>query len=580
MSFNLQNDVILEDQELTTSMTEVTLNETPFEIPLAAPGMRSRTSSIGSINDAVKAVEDKIFDMFADSTGQKINLAKFLKSLDAVGLKAVDPRLTQMYAEIDDYQQQMLEADSDHRVSDIDRNVFHTIIKDNIELINRALSKSLVIPEFAEFCKDIAEIYAICKDNNSGANAAYIPQLERYDPNYWGVSVCTVDGQRFDLGDVNIPFTIQSTSKAVNYALALSEYGEQYVHKYVGREPSGRFFNEICLDTEGRPHNPMINAGAIMTVGLYKPELAIGDRFDRYLETFKAATGGEHLSFNASVFLSERESADRNNALSYFMRENNCYPAEGKDKFQKSLELYFQLCSLETTSKSSAVIAGTLANGGVCPTTGERVFKADMVKHVLSLMLSCGMYDYSGHFAFSVGLPAKSGVGGSLLIVIPGVMGICCWSPPLDAHGNSARGVQFSQELVAKFAFHNFDSISMNKKDPRKSTEENKSLAVVNLLFAAQAGDISALRRYHLADVDMNLADYDGRTALHLAACENHKECVAYLLKHCGCDSTLKDRWDNSALEDAAKGGFTDVVKLIERNRKTKAKEAADALSK
>ena len=164
--------------------TEVTLNETPFEIPLAAPGMRSRTSSIGSINDAVKAVEDKIFDMFADSTGQKINLAKFLKSLDAVGLKAVDPRLTQMHAEIDDYQQQMLEADSDHRVSDIDRNVFHTIIKDNIELINRALSKSLVIPEFAEFCKDIAEIYAICKDNNSGANAAYIPQLERYDPNY------------------------------------------------------------------------------------------------------------------------------------------------------------------------------------------------------------------------------------------------------------------------------------------------------------------------------------------------------------------------------------------------------------
>ena len=180
----------------------------------------------------------------------------------------------------------------------------------------------------------------------------------------------------------------------MNYALALSEYGEPYVHKYVGREPSGRFFNEICLDTEGRPHNPMINAGAIMTVGLYKPELPIGDRFDRYLETFKKATGGEHLSFNASVFLSERENADRNNALSYFMRENNCYPAEGKDKFQKSLELYFQLCSLETTCSSSAVIAGTLANGGVCPTTGERVFKADMVKHVLSLMLSCGMYDY------------------------------------------------------------------------------------------------------------------------------------------------------------------------------------------
>ena len=146
--------------------------------------MRSRTSSIGSINDAVKAVEDKIFDMFADSTGQKINLAKFLKALDKVGLKDSDPRLAQMHKEIADYQEQMLESDSDHRVSDIDRNVFHTIIKDNIELINRALSKSLVIPEFEEFCADIEELYNICKENHSGANASYIPQLERYDPNY------------------------------------------------------------------------------------------------------------------------------------------------------------------------------------------------------------------------------------------------------------------------------------------------------------------------------------------------------------------------------------------------------------
>ena len=225
-------------------------------------------------------------------------------------------------------------------------------------------------------------------------------------------------------------------------------------------------------------------------------------------------------SFNASVFLSERESADRNNALAYFMRENGCYPVpNGKEKFKESLELYFQLCSLEATCKSSSVMAATLANGGVCPIgfwwlndlwyfyikklsktffmTGERVFKADMVKHVLSLMLSCGMYDYSGQFAFKVGLPAKSGVSGSLMIVIPNLCGICVWAPPLDIHGNSVKGVQFAQELIKRFNFHNFDSVqdkSNGKKDPRLSQEESQGSQVVNLLFAAQAGDLTALQ--------------------------------------------------------------------------------------
>ena len=195
------------------------------------------------------------------------------------------------------------------------------------------------------------------------------------------------------MGDTDVPFTMQSTSKPFSYAMALSEYGENYVHKHVGREPSGRFFNEISLDNDKKPHNPMINAGAIMTVGILYPELTIGDRFDKICSAFKKAAGGKHLSFNNSVFLSERENADRNFALAYFMRENGVYPEEvAKDKFKESLELYFMICSMEVTVESGAILASTLANGGVCPLTGERVFKADMVKHVLSLMLSCGMY--------------------------------------------------------------------------------------------------------------------------------------------------------------------------------------------
>lgn len=165
------------------------------------------------------------------------------------------------------------------------------------------------------------------------------------------------------------------------------------------------------------------------------------------------------------------------------MRENGCYPKATKHKFKESLELYFQLCSMEVTAESSAVMAATLANGGVVPTTGKRVFKVDMVKHVLSLMLSCGMYDYSGQFAFNVGVPAKSGVSGSLMLVIPNLCGICLWSPLLDVHGNSTKGVDFCTQLVKKFNFHNFDCLIIDnadkkKRDPRKSHEETRGVAM------------------------------------------------------------------------------------------------------
>lgn len=522
-----------------------------------------------SLHDSASSVEDKIYNMFLSENGTEVNIASMLAALHDHGLTHDDPRLNELHRNIQFYQDQQLDANNKDAPVEIGREVFHHIIKDNIEIINRTLAKQLVVPDFKPFTEDLERIYNHCKTNKKGKNANYIPQLERYDPNYWGLSVCTVDGQRFTMGDTDVPFTMQSTSKPFSYAMALSEYGENYVHKHVGREPSGRFFNEISLDNDKKPHNPMINAGAIMTVGILYPELTIGDRFDKICSAFKKAAGGKHLSFNNSVFLSERENADRNFALAYFMRENGVYPEEvAKDKFKESLELYFMICSMEVTVESGAILASTLANGGVCPLTGERVFKADMVKHVLSLMLSCGMYEYSGQFAFHVGVPAKSGVSGALMLVIPNLCGICVWAPPLDCHGNSCRGVQFAEELVKNFNFHNFDCMLFNqgdskKKDPRKSADEAKGLAVVNLLFAAQSGDITAMRRYHLSDLDMNSADYDGRTALHLASSEGHELVVDYLIKVCKVDPCMKDRWGHTALDDAKQFKHTATEKKL-----------------
>src|SRR5262249_29435220 len=155
--------------------------------------------------------------------------------------------------------------------------------------------------------------------------------------------------------------------------VALEEHGEAVVHRHVGREPSGRGFNELTLNKEGLPHNPLINSGAIMTCSLIKPEMDAADRFDHDLQTLARLTGGNRLNFNNPVYLSEKQTADRNFALAYFMREKNAFP-EHTDLIQ-TLEFYFQCCSIETSASSLAVVAASLANAGVCPMTGDRIFK-------------------------------------------------------------------------------------------------------------------------------------------------------------------------------------------------------------
>ncbi|XP_063870623.1 glutaminase liver isoform, mitochondrial-like isoform X3 [Scylla paramamosain] len=525
-------------------------------------------------------MEDQLFDMFKDESDNTVHMGKFLAALAETGLRKTDPRLMELRNNLMEVHTSMDDPrHSPPSSSVLDRTAFKRVIQDNIVLISRALRHQFVIPEWHEFTQYIEEFYWSAKTLTGGKVASYIPQLARFHPDLWGVSVCTVDGQRYDIGDTNINFTMQSCSKPITYAIALNELGNETVHKYVGTEPSGRMFNAIVLDYNDKPHNPLVNAGSIIINSLLyclvKPEMSSSEKFDFVQSYMKRLAGGENVGFSNGTFLSERENADRNYSLGYYMRENKCFP--DKCDLMSSLDLYFQSCSMEVTAETMSVMAATLANGGICPTTGEQVLKPDAVRDVLSLMHSCGMYDYSGQFAFKVGLPAKSGVCGAVMLVIPNVMGICTWSPPLDSLGNSVRGLKFSDELVQVFNFHRYDNLrhAANKKDPRKQKFESRGQKVVSLLFSASSGDVTAMRRYALAGLNMGQKDYDGRTALHLAASEGHMDIVVFLLEKCHVPPSPKDRWGHTPADDAEEFGHFEVAEYIKsvESKLEKAKE-------
>jgi glutaminase len=286
-----------------------------------------------------------------------------------------------------------------------------------------------------------------------GKVADYIPELAMADPASFGITVCTTDGQIVEIGDCEKRFTIQSVSKPFIFGLALEDHGVDHVLSKVGVEPTGEAFNSIVLDeSSNRPFNPMVNAGAIATADLVDGK-DYPDRVKRMLDMFGRYCGRDVFVDN-SVFMSERVTGHRNRAMAHLMRNFGMM----SDRFEESLELYFQQCSLMVSGHDLAVMGATLANGGVNPLTQQRAISAPNVKYLLSIMLTCGMYDFAGEWAFRVGIPAKSGVGGGIVAVIPGVLGIGIYSPKLDAKGNSVRGVRACAELSERFGLHVFES--------------------------------------------------------------------------------------------------------------------------
>lgn len=513
------------------------------------------------------SLDESVFNMFKNPDNNLVNIGQILTVIERTGVRRSDHRLSEMMSKLNLYHKKHGAENTTVDNLNVDLATFNQLVDENIVLINQTIQNKMIIPEWPVFCQMIKDIFVRCRSNHSGEVATYIPQLARYSKDLWAMSVCTVDGQRMALGDVDVSFTLQSCSKPFTYAICLNELGPEVVHKYIGHEPSGRNFNEICLDRDNKPHNPMLNSGAIMSCGLLlelmEPKSSLAEKYDFLLQSMQKLAGNESIGFNNAVFLSERETADRNFAMGYYMKENNCFPDQLD--LHDCLDLYFQSCSLEVNTEALSVMGATLANGGICPTTGQKVLNSSDVRDVLSLMYSCGMYNYSGQFAFKVGLPAKSGVSGPILLVVPNVMCVALWSPPLDQIGNSVRGQQFCNELVDLFNFHRFDNMrhSEKKLDPRRESFEVKGLTVVTLLFAAVAGDVTALQRHYLQGMDMGLCDYDGRTALHLAAAEGHAKCVVFLLSVCQVDVEAADRWGHTPLQEAERGDHKEVARVI-----------------
>lgn len=289
----------------------------------------------------------------------------------------------------------------------------------------------------------INNIHGKFKNLTDGHPATYIPELAKANPNHFAIVITTVNGAVFKAGDSEILYSMQSTSKPFAYGMVLEDVGRDYILSKVGVEPSGEAFNSIVELEKNthRPYNPMINSGAIgissfiKGSGLAAREKHMLEFFSRFLD--------RNIEVDEKVFLSEKNTAHRNRSIAHLLKHFNVIDGN----IDEALDLYFKQCSVVVTTTELSMMAATFANGGVQPFTEKRALKEEFVGDVLALMFTCGMYDTSGKWAYSVGIPAKSGVSGAVFGVVPGHMGIAVYSPPIDEHGHSIRGLAVFEEL-------------------------------------------------------------------------------------------------------------------------------------
>ncbi len=431
----------------------------------------------------------------------------FRKAIESTGISIYDFRISRTMAKLSTLEAQPIDCD-----------LFARIIGEELIIIDKILSGKLIIPDWSEFISDIDIAFRDVALETHGSNADYIPILRDADPEKWGVAICTVDGQRLGLGDVDVYHSIQSVCKPLNYAYALTHEGLDFTHKYVGVEPSGRRFNDLAMLADSRPYNPCVNAGAIITAGIIAsgtPDLNARDITQQIMNLWSRLCGySSEVLFSQETMESERDTADTNFAIAYLLRGQLGLPRGVQ--LQKMMDVYLSCCSIELTANMLSVAAATLANGGVCPITGEQVLTTDVVKKTLAIMQMTGMYDNAGAFVLEVGLPAKSGVAGALMVVVPNLMGFATFSPRLDDFGNSVRGVSFCRQLVDRFTFHLYDSLSGGrsgcKHDPRASQKNRKQSDMSVLRWAISYGDLYAVKVRDLileCMISISLADGD-----------------------------------------------------------------------
>ena len=286
----------------------------------------------------------------------------------------------------------------------------------------------------------IDRIYKECRGGGMGGRVAtYIPELAKANPADFGIAVLTQDGKEYSAGKADMRFTMQSVIKPVIFLLALIDNGYDAVRRIVGVEATGKPFDTFNYSDRaltGEHINPMVNAGAIALCSVIKGD-SYGEKLERLLSFTKRLAGSEEIYIDEAVYRSERESGNKNRALGYMLKAYGLIDGE----VEPIVDTYFKACSISANCQELARIAYTLSMRGTLP-TGEVLFSKEYARYVNAIMTISGMYDGSGEFAMRVGVPAKSGVGGGIMSVIPGKMGIGIYSPALDAKGNSVAGVR------------------------------------------------------------------------------------------------------------------------------------------
>ena len=279
---------------------------------------------------------------------------------------------------------------------------------------------------------------------DGGQTAQYIPQLANADPNQFAIALCDLEGNVYSVGDSDRGFSIQSACKPILYGLALKHHGADHVHSKVGNEPSGKPFDDLSIDQYGKAYNPMVNAGAIITASMLPGAIA-RDQYDVFEDTVRrmALKDSKQVRMDSSVYDSEMNTNARNSEITEDLVNRNLVVGDPIG----SLAAYTMACSCSVNTLDAAVIAATLANRGTNPTTKEACMTEIIADQIVTVMMSCGMYNGAGKWIVDVGVPAKSGVSGGIMGVVPGVCGFAVFSPRLDEHGNSVRGVHVAQAL-------------------------------------------------------------------------------------------------------------------------------------
>lgn len=323
-----------------------------------------------------------------------------------------------------------------------------------------AQKTSPVAPTRAQVEAVVREAYEKFKNDTSGKNADYIPYLAHVDSKLFGIAIVTTDNQSLTLGDVDYSFSIQSISKVFSQALAMEEFGPDTVFDKVGSEPTGRAFNSVFAVADMPTHtgNAYVNAGAIATVSLISAKTA-DEKWNKILD-FYSRVAGEKLKLIDEVYKSEAATNTGNKALSMLLAK---YDRIYADPFE-SVDVYTKQCSVGVNLTQLARMGATLANNGKNPATGEQVIKPENIPHILSTMIMAGLYDGSGSWAWHVGLPAKSGVGGGIVAVVPGKGAIAVFAPPLDEAGNSVKAQKVIELVANRLDFNLFSPRSVGLK--------------------------------------------------------------------------------------------------------------------